>query len=100
MAIPLIAYLGYFFCLLSIRLELVNLDRFRKVIVVCVSAFAILGFPMMPMFLQVLIYILSNNTVFFTFLGIAITSLILSIILLPNLRRSIDRAIHKRMAEE
>jgi len=99
-AIPLIAYLGYFFCLLSIRLELVNLDRFRKVIVVCVSAFAILGLPIMPMFLQVLIYLFSNNTVLFTSLGIAITSLILSILLLPNLRRSIDRAIHKRMAEE
>lgn len=60
-------------------------------------------FIVSPVTLSVLQFLSLGNSdeiFIFTFLGFLITSLILSILLLPNLRRSIDRAIHKRMAEE
>ena len=99
--VSVVVYAGYFFGLILILIYLYQSDLLRKSLeALAILIILFLGIPSI-----ILLPTLLNPTYLWEtreiLARVATASfLILSYIFLPNLRRSIDRAIHKRMADE
>jgi len=100
MVLAIAIYLGYYFTLLSIRYDLIQSDSSRiGVVVLSIGAAVVFYWKFVEILSWVSLHA-SKEVVVTAGLGLLIASCVATMPTIPKLKRSIERAIHNRMAEE